>query len=175
MMDEPRDYSERDTHAPPEGYEQVGEVTTHSDPPLPEGVAQSYLDGEKFPKLARALNHVRADSGGPTWPAQGVTSIPARWEPYLARMELAVGSLSEQYPAPEDDAAVEAMLAGEALPYHESELYSFCCGEYHVMTSIAHRSDGLTMASNFIGDFFAGWSAYDDEGFDPLQTPDIEG
>lgn len=142
---------------PPPGYVQVGSVPTHGDPPLPSHLTPAGLHWRTHPALARALNLVREDNGGASWPAQGVTVIPDYWLPWLDRMEAAVAGLSDSKPAPEDAEAVEAART-RAVAYCDTELYSFVAGEHEVMRAMSLRSPELTAASAFLNDFFEGWS-----------------
>jgi hypothetical protein len=157
-------------HLPPPGYVQALPVVTHGDRELPEGVAGMVLT--HHPAIIRALNLIREDSGGPSWPPESEPVIAARWQPYLDRIEAAIGALADDKPAPEDDETNERLSAGEAFCYLDSELYTFVAGEHTAQTLIAARSEDLTIASHFLNDFFEGWSTFeDDEGFDPLRMP----
>jgi hypothetical protein len=157
---------------PPRGYVQAYPVITHGDY-LPEGVATAEISTTSHPTLGRALNLIREDSGGPSWPNQEGTIIAARWSPWLDRMEAAVAMLADNAPAPEDPDGVERVIGSGRVHLVDSELYSFCNGEEQVMNAIAARSQGLTAASHFLSDFFEGWTYFEDgDGFDPLKPPE---
>lgn len=140
----------------PPGFKVNGKVLVLSDPPLPPGTPGVQLSSWQYPKLAEALNVLRMDNGGPSWPPQQETTVPFYWETWLPCMEAAVAALSITQPAPEDEEAVAAAEAGE-LHGLSTEFYCFCLGEYTACTAIARRSYALTAASNFLSDFFEGW------------------
>lgn len=167
--------SEPHEHSPVhDGYSQLP-VPEHGDTPPPEGTKSMVLEGIKFPTLARFLNLIREDSGGPSWPPQTDTIIAARWAPHLEEMEAAVATLSDIAPAPEDTETCEALTKGErGFMYLDSEVQAFVCGEDTVQRAVAARTPELTKASNFLSDFFEAWTYFADDGFDPL-VPNGEG
>lgn len=153
-------------HLPPRGYVQACEVFTHGDQ-IADGVATMTLDAACFPSIVRALNLIREDNGGPSWPPEDAPLIAARWQPYLVEIEAAIASLADDAIAPGDDDARRS-VAEQGFCYVDSELYTFCNGEATVMEAIAARSPALTLASKLLNDFFEGWSLFDDVGFDPM-------
>ena len=156
----------RHENLPPPGYLQALQSVQYKDPPPPEGVAVTTLYGSSHPRLTRALNWIREDNGGAAWRPTSQTVMPARWTPYLDRMEQALGTLSDEKPAPEDIDSVRDYVAGQRS-YLLSELYAFINGEQTVMHTIAARSPELQLTHKFLGDFFEGWSYFEDEDFAP--------
>lgn len=154
---------------PPAGYVQALETITHGDRIEP-GVRVIRLHGGSYPTIVRALNLIREDNGGPSWPPESDPLVAARWESYLGQLEAALAGLSDTAAAPEDTEAVARIERGEGC-YLDSELYVFCNGEYSVMEALKARSPQLMMASHFLNDFFEGWSWYSDADFDPQQSP----
>jgi hypothetical protein len=142
-------------HLPPTGYVQALPVVTHGDAPAPEGVDTMALTGH--PAIVRALNLIREDNGGPSWPPESSPLIAKAWEPHLAAIEAAIGSLSDTHPPSEDPEACERFNAGERS-YLDSELYTFCNGESTVVAAMAAHSEGLRLANAFLNDFFEGWA-----------------
>lgn len=158
-------------HLPPAGYVQTLPVIEHGDREAPEGTEVATIGASAFSNVIRAMNLIREDNGGPSWPPESEPVIAARWLPYLDRIEAAIGALADDKPAPEDEdglreAATDAE-AGKPFCYLNGELYTFCNGECTAMEAIAARSADLALASKFLNDFFEGWSSYEDEGFDP--------
>jgi hypothetical protein len=152
-------------HLPPAGYVQAYQTITHGDD-IADGVETIQIDGATYPAIVRALNLIREDSGGPSWPPEASPLVAARWSPYLARIEAAIADLSDNAPAPEDAEACARVIA-EGFSYLDSELYTFCNGEHSAMMAIAAVSPDRRIASRFLNDFFEGWSGEEDEGFDP--------
>lgn len=160
-------------HLPPAGYVQALPTIEHGDS-IPDGLATVQLPTDRFPALIRAMNWIREDSGGPSWPPDDAPHVAARWEPFLDRMEAAVAALRDDQPAPEDPdtnkwAAAEAE-AGKPFCHLNSELWTFTGGEDTAQKAVAARSPELTLASHFLNDFFEGWTLFDDgAGFDPTK------
>jgi hypothetical protein len=138
---------------PPPGFLMVDELPVHGDDPFPRELFAMVLYGSQYPTLARALNLVRADNGGPTWQAQDDTIIPEYWEPWLLRMEVAMSALRDDLSAPEDTEAPKT-----ACSLYDSELYTFICGEEDIMVVMCARSPELQAVNNFLNDFFDGWA-----------------
>lgn len=154
---------------PPAGYVQALPTVTHGDRIEP-GTRTTALTAGSYPAVIRAMNLIREDNGGPSWPPESEPLVAARWQPYLAEIEEALAALSDTDPAPEDSEAVARVEAGEGC-YLDSELYAFCNGESAVMEAIKSRSSELRLASHFLNDFFEGWGWYGDQGFDPSGLP----
>lgn len=152
-------------HLPPRGYVQACEVFTHGDQ-IVDGVATMTLDVSQFPAIIRALNLIRENNGGPSWPPEASPQIAARWQPYLAKIDAAIAGLTDVGIAPEDEAA-RRRVADSGFSYIDSELYTFCNGEETALEAIAARTPELTLASKLLNDFFEGWSLFDDVDFDP--------
>lgn len=142
-------------HLPPAGCVQACPVITHGDTPAPEGVETVAL--ADCPTLIRAMNLIREDNGGPSWPPESMPLIAKAWCPHLAAIEGALANLSDQAPPPEDPEACQRFNAGERS-YLDSELYTFCNGECTVMDAMRSRSAALALAGDFLDDFFEGWS-----------------
>lgn len=142
-------------HLPPPGYIQPLPVSEHGDD-IADGVETIRLIGQ--PAIIRALNLIREDSGGPSWPPESEPLIASAWEPHLALIDAALASLSDSAPAPEDADAAERLAGGEVFSYLDSEFYTFCNGESTVVEAITNRSEALRLASAFLNDFFEGWS-----------------
>ncbi len=158
---------------PPPGYVQAYPTVIYPEHELPPGTPVVQVTLEQYPALTRALNLIREDSGGPAWPPQPVTPALARWEPWLDRMEAAVAALRADVPAPEDVEAAARIAAGEGHAYCDSELYTFCNGDYDTMRAIMLRSPELAAASNFLNDFFNGWDTGEVFELDGVFRPDL--
>ena len=146
-------------HLPPAGYVQAAETISHGDH-IAEAVETVQITGAIYPAIVRAMNFIREDSGGPSWPPQQNPLIAARWADRLPEIESAIAALSDNAPAPEDIETCERLIeGGEPFCYLDSELWTFCCGEDTAMSAIAARTPRLQLASEFLNDFFEGWSA----------------
>lgn len=154
---------------PPSGYVQALPTVTHGDRIEP-GIRTTALTAGSYPTVIRAMNLIREDNGGPSWPPESEPLVATRWLLHLDRIERALAGLSDSEPAPEDTEALLRVESGEGC-YLDSELYNFCNGESTVMDAIKGRTPALTLANHFLNDFFEGWSWYADEGFDPSVAP----
>lgn len=130
-----------DTHAPPAGYAQI-ECFTHGDM-IRDSVTCAQITPESYPATIFAMNLIRMDSGGPSWPAESSPEVPLCWHPWLPVIEQGLGSLDGG-----DRSNVDL----------DGELYIFCAGEESEMMAIRDRSLALGMANLFLNDFFEGWS-----------------
>ena len=143
---------------PPEGYVQALPTVTHDDH-IADGVKTIRLSRDSYPAIIRAMNLIREDNGGPSWPPEQTPRVAERWQPLLPDIEQALAALSDSGPAPEDEEAITRIKGGEPFCYLDSELYTFCNGEQSVVDAIKARSDSLRMANDFLNDFFEGWTA----------------
>lgn len=141
-------------HLPPAGYVQALPVNTQGDF-IADGVETVRL--ADCPTIVRAMNLIREDNGGPSWPPESMPLIAKAWCPHLAVIEGALADLSDQAPPPEDPEACERFNAGEPC-YLDSELYTFCNGESTVVEAMTKRNAGLFLAGHFLNDFFNGWT-----------------
>jgi len=155
-------------HLPPAGYVQAAPVIQHGDR-IAQGIETMVLAAEEWPGIIRALNLIRENSGGPSWPPESDPRIACRWTPYLNDIETALAALSDDAPAPEDGETI-ARLKDREFCYIDSELYTFCNGEDTLVEIMAERSFEMTAAHNFLSDFFWGWSLYSDDDFNPMAT-----
>ena len=134
---------EADTHASPAGY--VARPTiTHGDS-APEGVPLRAITKADYPATIFAMNIIRMDSGGPSWPAEDAPQIPLCWHPFLPTIEAALNDLDGG-----DRSKVDL----------DSEMFTFCSGEEDAMQELRGRSQALGMASLFLNDFFEDWSYF---------------
>lgn len=140
-------------HLPPPGYVQALPVVTHGDA-IGDDVETVLLADS--PTIVRAMNLIREDTGGPSWPPESVPLIAKAWCPHLAVIECALADLGDDVPPQEDPEACERFNAGERS-YLDSELYAFCNGEGTVMDAMRARSPELALAGHFLDDFFDGW------------------
>lgn len=136
--------NEADTHAPPAGYVQAVPTITHGDQ-LPDGVPARAIGKADYPATIFAMNIIRMDSGGPSWPAEDAPQVPLCWHPFLPVIEDALNQLDGG-----DRSKVDL----------DSEMFIFCSGEESAIHALRDRSQGHTMASLFLNDFFEGWSYF---------------
>lgn len=142
-------------HLPPPGYVQALPVVTHGDAPLPDGLQPFTLTGA--PAMVRAMNLIREDNGGPSWPPEATPLIAKAWVPHIPTIEAALADLGDDVPPQEDPEACARFNAGERC-YLDSELYAFCNGEHTVMEAMKARTPELALAGAFLNDFFNGWT-----------------
>lgn len=133
---------EADTHAPPEGYIQALPVFAHGDR-IPDNVPCEAIGRDAFPATIFAMNVIRMDSGGPSWPADDAPSVPLCWHPFLPVIESGLATL---------DGGDRSKLD------LDGEMFTFCAGEEGAMQAIRDRSQSLGLASLFLNDFFEGWT-----------------
>ncbi len=142
-----------DTHASPAGYVQQGCIT-HGDS-MPEGVPMLSITKADYPATIFAMNLIRMDSGGPSWPAEDAPQVPLCWHPFLPVIEAALNELDGG-----DRSKVDL----------DTEMFTFCAGEEGAMSAIRERSQALGMASLFLNDFFEGWSYFATEALRPTEA-----
>lgn len=134
---------------PPAGHVQALPVVEHGDN-IAEDVATITLTADRFPTIIRAMNLIREDNGGPSWPPEEEPKVAMGWASHLHLIETALAHLSDSRPAGEDPEPTEGLLG--------SELYTFCNGEHTVVEAIKRRGPSLEITHSFLNDFFEGWS-----------------
>lgn len=136
-----------DPHAPPAGYVQAVPTITHGDQ-LPDGVPVRAIDKADYPATIFAMNIIRMDSGGPSWPAEDAPQVPLCWHPFLPVIEAGLHTLDNG-----DRSKIDL----------DNEMFTFCSGEADAQQAIRERSQALAMAALFLNDFFEGWSYFASE------------
>lgn len=134
---------------PPAGHVQAAPVVTHGDINA-DGVATVTITEGRFPAIVRALNLIREDNGGPSWPPEAEPEVAKHWESFLTSINATLAGLSDSRPAGEDPEPHDGLLG--------SELYTFCNGESTVQEAMVRRGHSMAVASAFLNDFFEGWS-----------------
>lgn len=132
---------EADTHAPPAGYSKR-ECATHDDH-APAGVPMLAIGKADFPATVFAMNLIRMDSGGPSWPAEDAPQVPLCWHAFLPVIEAALNELDSG-----DRSTIDL----------DNEMFTFCAGEAEASQAIRERSQALGLANLFLNDFFEGWT-----------------
>jgi hypothetical protein len=118
------------------------------------------INAETHPHIIKAMNCVEEETRGMMAIPQPVREIPNRWGAHLEKINAVIGTLSTTERAPESE-PLPAHVRPDA--YLDSELYSFCNGEYHEMKAIENRNPDLGLASLFLNDFFEDWTLTGDD------------
>ena len=120
------------------------------------------ISSENYPTILKALHCIEEDSRGPMAMRLPMIPVPAWYTNLLPAFENALSKLSQSERAPESP-PLQAHVRPDA--YLDSEWYEFLNGEQDSVLAIRSRSPELALASDFLNDFFEGWSHSYERGY----------